>query len=249
MHGLWNNHMALREILKGRSFGQHSVENYIYSCVRPRPGLDRARVSSCSGAGGNEPISCCLLRFCQMDGEPGCQLCCCCCHCCQESIRVMWGAATTVWRSRERERAPPGTLIMSPAPPIPLETAAGCLGFHVFCWVLSPAALALFPFLLFWWRWPKFRLALDEKSWTGFAVNVAKIWPNPVCSEGSVSVQGGGGAWAACTRVAACLSTGINCLADSREATPLTNYSAVTNQDEIILGSKTSLFVMPRAFK
>lgn len=31
MHGLQNNCMALREILEGRSFGQHSLENYIYS--------------------------------------------------------------------------------------------------------------------------------------------------------------------------------------------------------------------------
>lgn len=31
-HGLQNNHMALREVSEGRSFGQHSLESYIDIC-------------------------------------------------------------------------------------------------------------------------------------------------------------------------------------------------------------------------
>lgn len=47
----------------------------------------------------------------------------------------------------------------------------------------SPGMLILFPFIPSWCRWPVFTLATAKNSWTCFSVNGAKIWPNPACSR------------------------------------------------------------------
>lgn len=125
-------------------------------------------------------MSCCLLLLCQRAGEPGWQLCCHCHHhqettwdVRENSVEAWRGGASTSWH--------PGDV---PTPPIPAGGSRGsrkpqppqlALG-------TQPRYACTFPLPSPLVMCPVFRLGMAEKSWKCFAVYVAKIWPNPVCS-------------------------------------------------------------------
>lgn len=241
------NRKALKEILEGRSFGQHSLENYIYSCktkARSRQSQGK-QLFSCGRKWAHVPLPPSPLpegwraRLAALLSLPPLPP--------REHLGCVREQPPLARRSGEREQAPPGTLVMSPAPPVPARGSSSssrkprppmaraghsAQASLYFSSSFSFGGGGLCSGLA---RLKSLEPAL-QRMWLRSGLI---LW----APEGSIPARGGA-AQAACTRVAACLSAGINCFVDSREATP-TSCPAVTSWDKIILGSKDLLFLTP----